>query len=113
MRNYIQPGEMIDFTITFNATAGIAYYINDVVVVAQATVAASPGKPAKCPMLNYGVCELPKNPVEIFFSGQFVYWDNTNKRLTLSSAGNKRIGFSVEPAASGDANCRAFISANS
>lgn len=109
MKNYVQDGQVIDFVVTSNTVSGRAYFINDIVVVACASVTASPAKPARCPMLIYGVVELPKNPSEVFVQGQVVYWDNINSRLTLNASGTKRCGFSAEPAASGDANCRVYI----
>ncbi len=110
MKNYVQDGQIIDFTVTSSKVGGQAYYINDIVVVALQSVTASPAKPAKCPMLIYGVVELPKNPSEVFAQGQVLYWGDTNKRLTLSNTfPNKRCGFSAEPALSGDANCRIYI----
>jgi len=109
MKNYVQDGQFIDFVMTSSTVAGTAYYINDIVVVAAASVVASPAKPARCPMLTYGVVELPKNSPEVFVQGQVLYWDNTNKRLTLVSSSNKRCGFSSEPALAGDNTCRVYI----
>jgi len=105
MKNYIQDGQIIDFIATSNFVSGTAYSINDIVVVAMQTVAA--GK--RCPMLCSGVVELPKNPSETFLQGQLLYWDDTNKRLTRTASSNKRCGFSAEPAASGDMNCRIYL----
>ena len=105
MKNYIQDGQIIDFIAPSNTVAGTAYLINDIVVVAMLTVPAG----QRCPMLCSGVVELPKNPSDTFQQGDLLYWDNTNKRLTRTQSGNKRCGFSAEPAASGDVNCRVYI----
>ena len=109
MKNYIQDGQVIDFLVTSNTVGGQAYYINDIVVVACLSVAATPAAPKRCPMLIYGVVELDKALGETFSQGQVLYWNDSLKKLTRNVTGNKRCGFSAEPASSTDANCRIYL----
>ena len=49
-----------------------------------------------------GVFELAKTSAQAWTAGQKIYWDNTNKNVTTTSAGNTKIGVAAVAAASGD-----------
>lgn len=48
-----------------------------------------------------GVFTLPKLTTDVVTQGALLYWDNTNLRLTLSSAGNTLAGYAYEAAGNG------------
>jgi len=87
-RNYIAEGEHFDIT------AGAAYASGDVVVLTDtigiALGAIASGKAGV--VRTEGVFQLAKLSTDNIGQGQKVYWDNTNKRITLTSAGNTYAG---------------------
>ena len=105
MKNYRGDGETVDMTLGFDVTGGVAYIIQDIVAVAVQTVKA--GK--RAPMLMMGMVEMPKKPTDVMPPGKAVYWDNTNKYLTTTSSSNKKFGYTVESAASGDTTVTAYL----
>lgn len=99
MKNYIQEGDIVELTApSGGVVAGTAYLIGAVVVVALTTVAQT----LKFNALMRGVGYMPKATGQAWTEGAILYWDNTNKNFTTTSAGNTKCGFASAAAASGD-----------
>lgn len=93
--NFIQEGEAVEFAAPYAVASGAGALIGTIFGVAQVTLAnAERGAFALC-----GVWELAKNSAEAWIEGGKIYWDNTNKRCTTTSAGNTLIGVATEAAA--------------
>ena len=105
MKNFVSEGTLVDMKVGYAVTGGVAYTVNDIVVVATRSAAAN----ETGTFLTMGVLRMPKLSSDNMLPGMAVYWDNNNKRLTLSAAGNKKFGFTVEPAPSGDIDVRAYL----
>lgn len=93
--NYIQPGKVLAFTAPYQRNSGEGALIGSIFVVALGTVAnAATGQFA-----TSGVWTLTKLNTDVFTEGVLVYWDNTNKRCTVTATGNTRIGVAIAAAA--------------
>ncbi|MCC6366845.1 MAG: DUF2190 family protein [Bryobacterales bacterium] len=113
MKNYVQHGETITLTAPYAVSSGGGALVGSIFGVASADYAnAAEGEFQTC-----GVFDLTRETGGStgFSAGALIYWDNTNKRITKTSSGNKLIGVAVKDAADGDATGRvrlngAFIS---
>lgn len=93
---YVQAGKVLDFTNAGSAIAsGEGVLIGTKLGVALTAIAAgATGAVQIC-----GVFTLPKLSTDNITQGAAVYWDSTNKRLTLTSAGNTLAGVAAAAAA--------------
>ena len=104
MKNYIQSGERLKLIAPAGGVvAGQGYIIGSLFVIAETSAIAT----AEFIGLTQGVFELTKlthATTEAFVEGQRLFWDNTNKRFTKTSAtGLYAAGAAVLAAASTDA----------
>ena len=101
MKNYIQEGNLLDVTPGADVASGAGYLIGSgttgILGVAVANIA--PG--AVGAVRVRGVVELPKLSTDVVGVGAALYWDDTNKRLTLTATNNSFAGHAV--VAAGDA----------
>ena len=89
MKNFVQHGDTLDLTAPAGGViSGTAYLIGALFGVAVASADAA----ATFPLRVVGVYTLPKATGEAWAEGAILYWDNTNKRLTTTSAGNTKVG---------------------
>lgn len=95
--NFIQPGEVIDYTAAAALASGAGVKIGVRVGVALAAIAVG----ATGPVQVSGVFEIPKLATDVVTAGALLYWDDTNKRLTLTSAGNTLAGYAFADAGNG------------
>ena len=107
MTNYIQDGTKIDFTAGADTAAGAGVLIGVRVGVAcNAVLNGAVGVAAMS-----GVFTLPKLSTDVVAIGVLLYWDNTNKRLTVTSSGNTLAGYAFEAAGSGVATVKIKLNA--
>lgn len=94
--HYVQAGKVLDFPNAGSAIAsGDGVLVGTKLGVALASIAAgATGSVQIC-----GVFALPKLSTDNMTQGAAVYWDNANKRLTLTSAGNTLAGVAAAAAA--------------
>ena len=92
MKNYIQPGEVITMTAPYAVSSGGGALVGIVFGVAATDIASG----AVGDFALTGVFEMT---AETHASTQAwvadttpIYWDNTNKRCTITSSGNTKIG---------------------
>lgn len=96
MKNYVQPGEVLEFTAPAGGVvSGTGVKIGDVLVVATITAAAG----EKFTGIRVGVVEHAKLSAQAWAEGDAVNWDNTNKRFTTVTTGNFKAGVAVAAAA--------------
>ncbi len=86
--NYLQDGDVLTFTAPYDVASGAGMRVGSIFAVALA--AASNG--ANVQAQRTGVWTLPKLQADDVTAGAKLYWDNTNKRLTLTSSGNTLVG---------------------
>lgn len=105
-RNFVQPGSTLSFTAPYAVASGAGMLVG--AVFAVALNAAGNGAPVEGKI--DGVWDLAKATGEAWTAYTTkVYWDNANKRLTSTSAGNTLVGVAVQNQASGDTTGRARL----
>lgn len=70
-KNYIQPGEVIDYTAGADIATGDVVVVGNLIGVAITDIANGAVGPAKIT----GVFELPKVPTAVIGAGETVNWD--------------------------------------
>jgi predicted RecA/RadA family phage recombinase len=100
MKNYIQPGHMM----TVPAPTGGVSSGDGVLTGALFGVAATDAaETVSVEIAMTGVFTLPKKAADVAALGAKLYWDNTNKHVTVTAAGNTLIGAAFKAAAGPDA----------
>lgn len=97
MKKYIQPGEVIDYTPTAATTAGTVVLIGKRVGIVLADIAANDTGGAQVT----GVHEIAKLGTDVVTQGALLYWDDTNKYLTLTVGSNTLAGYAFKAAGNG------------
>lgn len=99
MKNYIQDGDRLQFANSSGSTitSGSGVLVGSRVGVACADI---PNNTTGVLAID-GVYNLPKLSTDVVAQGALLYWDNTNKRLTVTSSGNTLAGFAMGAAGNG------------
>ncbi len=107
MRNFIQPGDSLAVAVPY--ASGVAAG-DGVLVGALFGVAAIDGtQNATVEAQTKGVFDLTKEPALAMTAGARVFWDNTNRRVTTTAAGNFSIGIATQAALAADATVRVVL----
>ena len=94
---YVMSGDVIDYVAGSAVTSGQVLLIGVRVGVALAAIAS--GATGAVRML--GIFNIAKLSSDVVTVGAALYWDNTNSRMTLTSAGNTLAGFATAAAGNG------------
>lgn len=107
MKNFIQKGKTISVLLAANIASGAAILIGAIVGVA--VTSGLIGDTISVDL--FGVFELPKAAGAVS-QGALLYWDDTAKNVTTSSASgaNAKIGYAWAAAQSGDATIQVTLS---
>lgn len=105
MKNYVQSGEALPLTAPYAVVAGGGMLVGALFAVAVAAAANGATVQAR----HSGVYDLVKNTGEAWTQGAKIYWDNTNKRCTTTSAGNTLIGVATQTQGSADVLGRVLL----
>jgi predicted RecA/RadA family phage recombinase len=98
MINFVQPGDVIEFTApSGGVVAGVPKQIGQCVVVPAITAAQT----LKFNGCITGVFDLPKIGSQAWTEGAVVFWDEANDRCTTAGAGNIQLGICVKAVGSG------------
>lgn len=96
MKNFSQPGEVIDVAApSGGVVSGRVVIIGSLIGVAAVTAAQG----VMVAINTQGVYELPKLSAQAWTVGAKVYWDATNNWCTTVSSGNTLIGIATAVAA--------------
>ena len=100
MKNFIQEGRIVTATMPYDRNSGEFVLIGTSLGgVCQNTVLSGGSNQ----IVRVGMFSgLAKATGEAWTIGNDLYWDNTNKRFTTTSAGNTKAGVAMNAAASGD-----------
>jgi predicted RecA/RadA family phage recombinase len=82
MNNYIQPGDVMTLTAPYTRTSGQGALVGHLFGVATKDVASG----AAGEFMTRGVHTLAKTSAQAWTVGALIYWDDTNKVCTTSSA---------------------------
>jgi len=99
MENFEQEGEVQTSTPpTSTVTSGQAYQVGAKLgIAAKSLTAAEVTAGATVELLVEGVFAVTKVGSQAWTEGQLVYWDDTARRFTTVSAGNRLAGWAVLP----------------
>lgn len=95
MKNFVQPGEHIDVTLTGAVSSGDFLVVGNMTGVAQGAGVADD----TIAIVRRGVFTLPKLAAQAWTVGQRVYWDAGNSRMTTVASGNTLVGVAAAVAA--------------
>lgn len=100
MINYIAPGTTLDYTNSSGAAlaSGAGVLVGTRLGIANDAIAIS----AVGVVYVEGVFSVNKLSTDVVTQGAKLYWDNTNKRLTTTSAGNTECGWAYAAASGTD-----------
>lgn len=109
MRNFVQPGEMLDLVApSGGVTSGVGVKIGAIFAVAAVTAAEGETFAGAVK----GVFDLAAEThasTQAMSAGDSAYWDNTNKRITKTATGNTIVGVVVADKASTDDEARVVL----
>ena len=102
MKNYVQPGKTITVAAPYARLSGDALKKGSLFGVC-ATDAANG---AEVEIMTEGVFDLGKLATDVVAQGDPLYWDDTNKRLTITASANTLVGAALLAAGNGAATVR-------
>lgn len=97
MKNQIGIGETLDLAAPYARLSGEGAKVGSLFGVACTDIANGVVGAFKVA----GVFSINKLSTDVVAAGDKLYWDDTNKRLTTTSAGNSYVGVAVAAAGSG------------
>ena len=99
MKNYIYEGETLEFA---NSSGSTITSGSGVLVGTKVGVAATDIANSTTGILDMeGVYEVNKLSTDVVAQGAALYWDDTNKRLTVTASGNTYAGYAQAAAGNG------------
>lgn len=102
MKNNVQTGKVVTLTAPYDVASGAGALVGSLFGVAQTAVASA----ADGEFVLEGVFDLACLSTDVVTQGLKIYWDNTNKRCTITATSNSLIGAATEAKASGVATVR-------
>ena len=97
MKNFVQEGNVLDFTATTAVASGAVVVIGARIGVAVKDIAVGETGPLRVK----GVVELAKLSTDTPAQGALLYWDSANSRLTTTASGNVLAGYAAQGAGNG------------
>ncbi len=102
MKNYVQCGDTLTLTAPYAVASGAGALVGAAFGVAISDVANG----AEGEFRLVGVFTLTALGTDVGAQGAAAYWDNAAKRITVTSAGNTKVGVFATAKANGDATAR-------
>jgi len=95
MKNYIQPGKILDHVAAADLTSGVAFLMGSMLAVPQTDIATGEtGSVSVC-----GVYEVAMDAADTASQGDLLYWDSAEARLTTVALGNTHVAYAAEDVA--------------
>lgn len=94
---YVMSGEVVDYVAGSAISSGQVVLMGMRIGVALAAIASG----ASGAVRVKGIFTIAKLSTDVVTQGALLYWDNTNFRLTLTSAGNTLAGYATKAAGNG------------
>lgn len=100
MKNFVKIADTVTLNAPYAVTSGQGLLVGNLFGAASADAAIN--MPVETQLV--GSLDFPKETGTgmSFAQGALVYWDNTNRRMTTTSAGNKRVGAATVAATTSD-----------
>jgi len=97
MKNFVQIGDVLDYTPGSAVASGAVVVMGVRIGIAVADIAAN----ATGAVRVKGVVELAKLGTDTPAQGALLYWDAANSRLTTTASGNTLAGYAAKAAGNG------------
>lgn len=95
MKNFVQCGDALDLVAPYAVSSGGGFKVGSIVAIA----AADAENGADVVGLTEGVYTVAKVSAQAWTVGALIYWDNSAKNFTTTSASNTLAGVATEAAA--------------
>jgi predicted RecA/RadA family phage recombinase len=103
MRNFVQYGDILTLTAPYAVSSGGGVLVGtNIFGIATNDIANAASGEVK----TRGVFDITALGTDTGSAGTIWYWDNTNKRVTTTSAGNTKIGVGTGTKANGETTAR-------
>jgi len=111
MKNYVQPGDTITVTAPYALSAGDGCLVGVLFGIACGTYLNGA---TDAEIKTEGVFDITALSTDTASGATLVaaYWDNTNKRITTTSAGNTKVGVITKAKINGDTTARVRLNAS-
>lgn len=107
MKNFVQIGDVLDYTPGAPVASGAVVVIGVRIGIAVAAIAAGETGALRVK----GVVELAKLGTDVVAQGALLYWDADDFRLTTTASGNTLAGYAAKPAGNGVATAWLHLNA--
>lgn len=97
MKNFVQIGDVLDYTPGAAVASGAVVVIGARIGIAMTAIAAGDTGPLRVK----GVVELAKLSTDVVAQGALLYWDADDFRLTTTASGNTLAGYAAKAAGNG------------
>ncbi len=105
MKNYVQDGDKLDYTLTAAVSSGDVIEFADCIGVAAVDGVSGD----VISVLMRGVVNIAKLSTDVFAVGDKVYWDATNNELTSTATSNIPVGVAAAAAANGTTTANVLL----
>lgn len=102
---FLQDGHSINYTPTSDMLSGDVIVLGNLIGIATRPIPAN----TMGALAITGVFRIAKLSTDEVTTGAVLYWDDTNKYVTLNASGTTRIGLAVADSPSGQATADVLI----
>lgn len=104
MKNFVQSGDIVTATAPYALTSGQGCQVGTALFGVATNDAANGAATAE--LKTTGVFDITALGTDVGAVGARIYWDNANRRLTTTAAGNLFVGVLTAAKGNGDATAR-------
>lgn len=105
MKNFVQTGDVITVPAPYAVSSGQGVLVGSLFGVAGGDAASGDD----VQIMPEGVFDITANLADTGAVGTKVYWDNTNRRITVTATGNQLVGALTAAKGGSDATARVFL----
>jgi predicted RecA/RadA family phage recombinase len=105
MKNFVQGGEVITVAAPYALTSGQGVLVGSLFGVAAFDAANG----ANVEIATEGVFDVTALTADTGAQGTKMYWDNTNRRLTVTASGNTLVGALLVAKGGSDTTARVYL----
>jgi predicted RecA/RadA family phage recombinase len=105
MKNFVQSGEVLTVTAPYAVTGGQGVLVGALFGVATCDAANG----ASVEIVPEGVFDITALTTDVGTQGAKMYWDNVNRRLTTTAAGNTLVGALTVAKGGADTTARVYL----
>jgi predicted RecA/RadA family phage recombinase len=105
MKNFVQEGDIITVAAPYAVTSGQGVLVGSLFGVAAFDAANG----ANVEIMPEGVFDITALTADTGTQGTKMYWDNTNRRLTITASGNTLVGALTVAKGGADTTARVYL----